>query len=187
MSPFTIKTKNNGAPTQRGARVTPVFSYLITGIAFLIPASFLVMMFGPDAGERCDPKEGLCAYSMYCIDNVCRPSCEEDQDCPEGIRCVPSDQRRFFTGEPIKVCRFLSQIEQSINRSLKGLDDQLDMIRKKTEVSTWIGIELMHKRAQVSTEQFDQYWSELDLEKRSQLTVVQLGQMIIDRHTSPRP
>ena len=185
MSQFTIKTKDTDRSTRRDARLIILPICVIAVIALSIP----LFVSGPDAGVPCDPTVDSCGYGSYCINKVCRPSCDEDQDCPEGIKCVTSEKHRLFTREPIKVCRFPNELERSISRSFdktrRELDERFRMIRKRTDVFTWVLTQLMRKRAQVSNEQFHQYWGELTLEDRRRLTIERLGQMIIRRHTSP--
>ena len=185
MSQFTIKTKDTKTPSKRDAMIMFFSTFMIVMIAILIQ----LFILGSEAGTSCDPTNNSCGYGSYCINEVCRPSCDEEQDCPEGIKCVTSERRRLFTREPIKVCQFPNELEQSINRSLdemqRKLDERLRMIRKKTDVFNWLIIRLMHERSQISNKQFKRYWSEIDLEERRQLTIERLGQMIIHRHTSP--
>ena len=186
MSQFTIKTKDTNTPPKRNSLVTLSVTCVIAVIALSIP----IFILGPDAGVPCDPTIDSCGYSSYCINKVCRPSCDEDQDCPKGIKCVMSERRRLFTREPIKVCQFPNQLERSISRSFdktrRELDERFRMIRKRTDVFTWVLTQLMRERAKISNEQFNQYWDELTLEKRSQLTIERLGQMIKRRHMSPK-
>lgn len=187
MSKFIIKKKEVEPPARRSHQLMSVSKFIMALIALLIP----VLTLGPDAGEPCDPTSTSCAYRSYCINKVCRPVCEEDRDCPEDIECVTSEKRHLFTRELIKVCRLPNELQRSIKRSFdemeKQLDDTLRMSRKKTEVSLWLISKLTHERSRISTEHFDRYWSELPQDKRRQLSVEQLGQMIILRDKSTRP
>ena len=187
MSKFIIKEKQVEPTTQRSYQLISVSKFVMVIIALLIP----VLTLGPDAGEPCDPTSTSCAFRSYCINKVCRPVCKEDKDCPEDIECVTSEKRHLFTRELIKVCRLPNELQRAIKRSFdeieKELDDTVSMSRKKTDVSLWLISKLTHERSRISTKQFDQYWSELPQDERRQLSVEQLGQMIILRHTSTPP
>lgn len=91
---------------------------------FLLIISFFALgmirqVFGADTGEPCDPTaEAPCKFEHTCVDEVCAPYCDSDEDCPHGIICQTIEDADVASEDAVWVCDMPTELQQKIRRQL---------------------------------------------------------------------
>ena len=74
---------------------------------------------GAETGEACDPNDEVsCTFGHLCVDEVCAPYCESDEDCPHGVVCQTVEDVEPPSDDAEWVCDMPTELEQKIRRDL---------------------------------------------------------------------
>ena len=105
------------APETRD-KMTALQAVVLLIISF-VALGMIRQVFGADTGEPCDPTaEAPCKFEHTCVDEVCAPYCDSDEDCPHGIICQTIEDADVASEDAVSVCDMPTELQQKIRRQL---------------------------------------------------------------------
>ena len=88
-------------------------------VAYVAAMAAVRQYLGDDLGEACSPDSEIsCKFGMTCVDEVCAPYCESDEDCPGDIQCQSLEDTETPSDDADWVCDMPTELEQKLQEQL---------------------------------------------------------------------
>ena len=158
---------------------------------FVSALLFLRTCLGGGVGDLCG-QSGGCQFGLTCIRGKCLPKCQEDSDCPDGMRCgilqFPGSEFEDRTSQ-VLVCLARDEAEREVQQAIVPGDNRMTALsRKRSE--TYDAIQRLlqvEKDWKLSDEQFEAGWDRVPEDVRASKSVEDLAKLILMTGGSPVP
>ncbi len=163
---------------------------VLSGVAaFLLFCLVVIRAFtGGAIGEDC-AGSGYCRFGLICLNDRCLPPCQDDDDCPENMRCgivmprTPLNETR----DPLLVCLEKKEAERSVQRSVSARGEKSLTVLNQKRSDTYDAVQklLIVEKWTLTDEQFDEKWNALPEDVRWERPVKELARIIMTTGGTP--